>query len=180
LGHATPWGALSYLLVPLKLIIEARGRAEFTVAGLQTPSALAAILGALGGAFLGMHLLITSSLTFGYPVRIGAVSEYLGSAAYDVGLSAVTAEWLFRGALFSAWWRQWAFAPAAALSSGLAVIRYVVDPNLPPAVEVWLGAAFYTGLLGVGTCALRSWSRSLVPGYLATAMFFLAYRSLGH
>lgn len=180
LGHATPWGAIAYLLVPPLLIVEARGQREISGAGLQRPTALAAILGLLGGAFLGVHLLITSSLTFGYPVRIGAVSEYLGAASYDVGLSALTAEWLFRGALFSAWWRRWAFASAATLSSAMAVIRYVVDPNLPPAVEVWLGAAFYTGLLGATACALRAWSGSLVPGYLATAMFFLAYRSLGH
>ena len=44
----------------------------------------------------------------------------------------------------------------------------------------WLGAAFYTGLVGVAACALRAWSQSLLPGYLATLVFFLAYRALGH
>jgi hypothetical protein len=32
----------------------------------------------------------------------------------------------------------------------------------------------------VAACALRAWSQSLLPGYLATLTFFLAYRALGH
>jgi hypothetical protein len=96
------------------------------------------------------------------------------------GNQALTAEWLFRGALFSTAWRRWAFAPAVGLSSGLAVLRYVLDPYLPSAPEVWLGAALYTGLIGMAACALRAWSQSLLPGYLATLAFFLAYRALGH
>ena len=60
------------------------------------------------------------------------------------------------------------------------MLRYVLDPILPAAPEVWLGAALYTGLLGVAACALRAWSQSLLPGYLATVTFFLAYRALGH
>jgi hypothetical protein len=174
------WGPLAYLAVPVAVCAEARGRAEFVAAGLAWPTLRAAALGLAGGAFLGIHLLITSSLTFGYLVRIDAVGAYWAAAAYDVGISALTAEWLFRGALFSTTWRRWAFAQAAGFSSALAVLRYVLDPALPTAPEVWLGAALYTGLLGVGACALRAWSRSLLPGYLATLAFFLAYRALGH
>lgn len=179
LSHSARWGACAYLAVPIALLWEARRRPELIAAGMRRPPALAAVVGILGGAFLGLHLLITASLTFGYAVRLGAPSEYLAAAAYDAGLSAVTAEWLFRGAIFSLAWRRAAFGVAAALSSGLAVGRYVIDPHLPGTVEVWLGAAFYMGLLSAGACALRAWSRSLVPGYLATVMFFLAYRTLG-
>ena len=174
------WGPLAYLAVPVAVWAAAGGRPEFAAAGLVWPTARAAALGLAGGIFLGIHLLITSSLTFGYLVRIDAARAYWGAAAYDVGISALTAEWLFRGALFSTAWRRWAFAPAVGVSTGLAVLRYVLDPILPPASEVWLGAAFYTGLLGVAACALRAWSQSLLPGYLATVTFFLAYRSLGH
>ena len=174
------WGPLAYLAVPVAVCVEARGRAEFAAAGLAWPTLRAAALGLAGGAFLGIHLLITSSLTFGYLVRIDTAGAYWAAAAYDVGISALTAEWLFRGALFSTTWRRWAFAPAAGFSTALAVLRYVLDPTLPAAPEVWLGAALYTGLLGVAACALRAWSQSVLPGYLATLTFFLAYRALGH
>jgi hypothetical protein len=138
------------------------------------------LLGAAAGSFLGAHLLATSALTFGYEVRIDSLAAYLAAAAYDAGVSALTAEWLFRGALFSEWWRRWSFAMAAGLSTALAIVRYLVDFNLPAATEAWLGAAFYTGLLGVAACALRAWSQSLLPGYLATLGFLLAYRALEH
>jgi hypothetical protein len=174
------WGALAYPAVPVALCVEAGGRAEFAAAGLSWPQPRAAALGLAGGVFLGIHLLVTSSLTFGYPIRIDAAGAYWAAAAYDIGISALTAEWLFRGALFCTAWRRWAFAPAVVLSTGLAVLRYVLDPNLPAAPEVWLGAALYTGLIGVAACALRAWSQSLLPGYLATVTFFLAYRALGH
>jgi hypothetical protein len=180
LSRLGAWGALAYLAVPVAVCAEARGRAEFAAAGLAWPTLRAAALGLAGGAFLGIHLLITSSLTFGYLLRIDAAEAYWAAAAYDVGISALTAEWLFRGALFSTTWRRWAFAPAVGFSTGLAVLRYVLDPILPAAPEVWLGAALYTGLLGVTACALRAWSQSLLPGYLATVVFFLAYRALGH
>jgi hypothetical protein len=180
LSRLGAWGPLAYLAVPVAVCAEARGRAEFAAAGLAWPTVRAAALGFAGGAFLGIHLLITSSLTFGYLVRIDTAGAYWAAAAYDVGISALTAEWLFRGALFSTTWRRWAFAPAVGFSTALAVLRYVLDPTLPAAPEVWLGAALYTGLLGVVACALRAWSQSLLPGYLATLTFFFAYRALGH
>lgn len=179
-SRLSPWAAVLYLLVPVALVAEARRCPGVAAMGLRCPPLRAALLGAGAGAFLGAHLLATSALTFGYEVRIDSVGGYLASAAYDAGVSALTAEWLFRGALFSVWWRQWPFAGAAGLSTGLAVLRYLSDLNLPPATEAWLGAAFYTGLLGVAACALRAWSQSLVPGYLATLAFLLAYRALGY
>jgi len=174
------WAPLAYLIVPAAVLTETRGRAEFTASGLAWPDLGAATLGVAGGAFLGIHLLVTSSLTFGHLVRVDEAGAYWTAAAYDVGISALTVEWLFRGALFSTAWRCWAFAPAVAFSTGLTVLRYVLDPNLPATPEVWLGAALYTGLIGAAACALRAWSRSLLPGYLMTVTFFLAYRALGH
>ncbi len=180
IGRMGAWGSLAYLVVPVALLAEARRRPGLAIAGLSWPRPRAAALGLGAGIFLGGHLLTTSWSTFGYVVRIDSPAEYLAAAAYDIGLSALTAEWLFRGALFSWWWRRGSFALAAGLSSGLAILRYLLDLNLPSATEAWLGAAFYTGLLGVAGCALRAWSRSLVPGYLATVAFLLAYRTLGH
>jgi len=172
------WAPLAYLAVPVALIAELRRRGDLRSIGIAWPPVRGALVGLAVGAFLGVHLLVAASRTFGHGVRVDAPGAYLGAIAYDVGLSALTAEWLFRGALFSRWWRQWPFGTAAALSVGCAVLRYVLDPNLPPAVEMRLGAAFYTGLLGWTACSLRAWSGSLLPGYLATATFFLAYRAL--
>ena len=174
------WAPFAYLLVPIALLAEANARADFRACGFVWPDLRAAALGLAGGLFLGLHLLVTSSLTFGHLVRVDSASTYWAAAAYDLGVSAPTAEWLFRGAVFSTAWRCWAFAPAVALSTGLAVLRYVLDPNLPGSPEVWVGAALYTGLIGVAACALRAQSGSLLPGYLMTATFFLAYRALGH
>jgi len=49
---------------------------------------------------------------------------------------------------------------------------------LPNALEVAAGVIFYLTLLGLASCALRAWSGSLLPGYLATLAFFAAYRTL--
>ena len=70
------------------------------------------------------------------------------------------------------------FWPAAALATGLSLLRYLLDPALPHAVEARVGAVFYLGLVGLIACALRAWSGSLVPGYLAALGFFAAYRTL--
>jgi hypothetical protein len=180
LSRATAWGAALYAIVPIALVAEARRWRQSTSAGIVRPKAIAVVLGAAAGGFLGAHLLITSALTFGYVVRIESAGAYLGAIAYDVGASALSAEWLFRGALFSRWWRYWPFAPAAALSTACTVLRYLLDPNLPVAVETRLGAIFYMGLLSFASCALRAWSGSLVPGYLATVAFFVAYRTLSN
>ncbi len=180
LGRVPTWGALAYLVVPMALLVEMGRRPEAIAAGLTWPRLRPVLLGLAAGTFLGAHLVVSSSLTFGYAVRVDATGPYLAAVAYDIGLNALTAEWLFRGALFSRWWRRWAFGSAAALSIACAVLRYLLDPNLPPAVEVRLGAVFYIGLLGFSACALRAWSGSVVPGYLATTAFFLVYRALSN
>ena len=180
LSRVSMWGPAAYLILPIALLAEGRREPEVAMAGLTWPRLSSVALGLAAGAFLGVHLLIAASLTLGYVVRIDAMSDYLAAVAYDVGVSALTAEWLLRGALFSRWWRQWPFGLAAGLSTACAVIRYVLDPNLPNTVDARLGAVFYMGLLGFGACALRAWSGSLIPGYLTTVAFFLAYRTLSN
>jgi len=179
-ARVSPAGALAYLLVPLVLARDAGPwRSRLERMGWRPPDASRAILlGAATGTFLGLHLMIAASLTLGYAVGVPGASRYLAALAYDVGANALTAEWLFRGALFSALWRRWSFWPAAAVSTACALVRYLLDPALPQAVEAMAGATFYLSLLGLACCALRAWSGSLLPGYVATVAFFAAYRML--
>jgi hypothetical protein len=175
----TTWGGLLYLLVPLVVFRDAARVPALQDAGVRlTAGHRPLALGLAAGAFLGCHLLLTASLTLGYAIRLGDAMAYVSLAAYDAGANALTAEWLFRGALFSRAWRRWDFWPSAALSTALAVGRYLFDPTLPSTLEVKVGAVFYMSLLGVTGCALRASSASLLPGYLATLVFFLAYRML--
>src|SRR5262249_24362655 len=95
-----------------------------------------------------------------------------------VGANALTAEWLFRGALFSQGWRRWEFWPAAAVSTSLVVVRYLADPALPHTIEARVGAGFYIALLGFAACALRAGSGSLLPGCLGRLTFFASSRML--
>src|SRR6266481_2424831 len=173
-------GALAYLLVPLVLARYAgRWRGLLGRVGWRAPCRpRALLLGAAAGTFLGLHLLITARMTLGYTVSVPDAGSYLTALAYDIGASALTAEWLFRGAIFSTLWWRWSFWPAAAASTGCALVRYLLDPSLPRAVEAMAGAAFYLVLLGLASCALRAWSGSLLPGYVATVAFFVAYRML--
>jgi len=174
----SPWGALLYLLAPIVLFVHARQDPAFRRLGVTRPSLRASIFGVAAGASLSAHLLLSASLTLGYAVRMSHLGEYLAAAAYDIGASGLSAEWLFRGAILSRCWQRWEFWPAAGVSTALAVVRYLLDPALPSAVEVRVGAVFYTALLGVSACALRAASGSLLPGYLATVVFFLGYRLL--
>ena len=176
----SPAGALAYLLVPLVLSRDAaRWRGCLARIGWRAPREPYAILvGAAAGTFLGLHLLIAASLMLGYAVSMPGGGRYLAALAYDVGANGVTAEWFFRGAIFSALWRRWSFWPAAAASTGCALVRYLLDPALPQAIEMMAGATFYLSFLGFACCALRAWSGSLAPGYVATVAFFAAYRML--
>lgn len=179
LGRLFPWGALAYLLVPGAVVWQARSIGILRRAGVTRPAdARPIVIGLAAGAFLGGHLLISASLTLGYPVRVGSPSGYLAAVAYDVGANACSAEWLFRGALFSRWWRAWSLWPAVAASTAVGLGRYLLDPLLPRTAEMIAGAVFYLALLGVSCALLRAWSGSLLPGYLAAVVFFAAYRAL--
>ena len=175
----TIWGGVLYLVPPVLLLRAGAQHPALRNMGVGLEGGLKPLaLGLAAGALLGAHLLISASLTLGYSVRVTDPSQYLAAAAYDLGASALSAEWLFRGALFSRWWRRWEFWPAASASTALAVGRYLLDPALPATLEVRAGAVFYMALLGYSSCALRASSGSLLPGYLATVAFFLAYRML--
>jgi hypothetical protein len=179
LARLSPWGGLALLAVPVVLLRECRALpvpARAGVLGPTRPRHLA--VGVAAGAFLGAHLLVTSSRTFGYSVSVASLAGYATALAYDVGANALSAEWLFRGALFSHWWRHWGFLGAAGTATALSLTRYLLDPALPPTAEARAGALFYLAALGLAGAVLRAWSGSLVPGYLAAIAFFAAYRTL--
>lgn len=179
LGHLLSWGSLAFLLLPPLLVHECRGHPTLRRIGFLAPARPVTLLVGLGvGAFLGVHLLITSSLTFGYAISVVSVAAYASAVAYDVGANSLSAEFLFRGALFSHWWRHWGFWGAAAVSTALTLLRYLLDPALPEAPEARAGAIVYLVALALGAAVLRAWSGSLVPGYLASVAFFAAYRAL--
>jgi hypothetical protein len=176
-ARVTTGGPLAFLLVPAVLIHETRGVPAMRAIGMDGARPIHLLTGLAAGSFLGLHLLLTASLTFGYRVHASAAA-YASALAYDVGANVLSAEWLFRGALFTACWRRSSFWPAALATTGLAVVRYLLDPALPPAAEARAGAIFYLGLVGLVACALRAWTGSLLPGYLTGLAFFAAYRTL--
>lgn len=177
-ARLVPWGALAFALMPLLLLLEVRRRPALRALGLVGCRPRHALAGLAAGGFLGAHLLITASLTFGHRAHTSSLAAYALALAYDVGANVLSAEWLFRGAVFSWCWRRSSFWPAALVSTALALLRYLADPALPPAAEALAGAVFYLGLVGLVGCALRAWSGSLLPGYLAGLAFFAAYRTL--
>lgn len=176
LGAAlVPFGELAYLAAPLWLW---RARAWLPGLGLaRAPIGLVAA-GATFGVVLGVHLLVTASLTLGYGVRTPTIAELAPWLAYDVGANVLTTEAFFRGALFDRAQRRWPFAPAAALVTAGCLARYLVDPLLPHSVEVTAGAIFYLTLLSAGNCWLYWRGGSIVPGAAASIVFFAAYRLL--
>ncbi len=177
-ARIVPWGAGGFALMPLLLLFEAHRRPALRGLGMVLCRPRHALVGLAAGGFLGAHLLITASLTFGHRVHSSSLAAYAGALAYDVGANVLSAEWIFRGAVFSWLWRRSSFWPAALVSTALALVRYLLDPALPHAVEARAGAVFYLGLVGLIGCALRAWSGSLFPGYLAGLAFFAAYRTL--
>jgi hypothetical protein len=179
LGRLTPWGGLALIAVPAVLLHECRRHPVLARIGVLGPTHRGSLaIGIAVGAFLGAHLLVTSSRTFGYTVSVATLSGYVTALAYDVGANALSAEWLFRGALFSHWWRHCGFWGAAGTATALSLTRYLLDPALPPTPEARAGALFYLAALGFAGAVLRAWSGSLVPGYLAAVAFFAAYRTL--
>ena len=177
-GRLGPWGPIAFLLIPIALLIEAHRRPEIRAIGLAGGRVSQALTGVAAGGFLGVHLLLTASRTFGYRTHVSSLATYLDALAYDAGVNVLSAEWLFRGAVFSLLWRRWSFWPAALLATALGIARYLLDPALPHAPEARAGAVFYLGAVGLAACALRAWSGSLLPGYAAALAFFAAYRTL--
>jgi hypothetical protein len=171
-----PVGALGYLLTPLWLW---RRRTRFRAFGLVTPPSPSLMLAGVAlGAVLGLHLMLTASLTLGYRIVRPAAAELGPWLAYDIGANVLAAECFFRGGLFDRAQRRWSFATAAALSTAACIARYLVDPLLPRTLEVAAGAAFYVALLSVSNCWLYRRSGSVMPGLAAGCVFFAVYRLL--
>jgi hypothetical protein len=168
----SPWAAPAYAAVPVWLA--SRRPAWLGPTAWRPASAVAG--GAAFGLLLGVHLLVTTSLTLGYRVRTGPVAELVAWWAYDLGANVLAAEVFFRAALFTRAYRRWALAPAAALATGATVVRYLADPLLPRSVGVAAGAVFYIALLGAGNCWLVARTGRLGPPLVAAALFFGAYR----
>lgn len=177
-ARLVPWGALAFAAMPPLLLIEVHRGPGLRALGLVGCRLRHALAGLAAGGFLGAHVLITASLTFGHRGHPSSVGDYASALAYDVGANVLSAEWLFRGAVFSWCWRRTSFWPAALVSTALALVRYLLDPALPHAPEARAGAVFYLGLVGLVACALRAWSGSMLPGYLAGLAFFAAYRTV--
>lgn len=175
----TPWGCLAYLLPPLAVALVTLRHPECRRMGLALRADWRALArGAAIGGFLGAHLLLSASRTFGYPVRLNPPGSYLTDVLYDVGANVLSSECFFRGTLFNRWQRRWSFWPAAVAVTGLSVLRYLADPALPRAVETMAGAIFYLALLSLSGCALLRSSGSLLPSLAAALVFFSAYRML--
>ena len=174
-----PWGCLAYLLPPLVLAHVAFRHPECGRMGLALRADWRVLArGAVVGGFLGAHLLLSASRTFGYPVRLDPPASYLTDVLYDVGANVLSAECFFRGTLFNHWQRRWSFWPAALAVTGLSVLRYLVDPALPRVLELMVGAIFYLALLSLSGCALLRSSGSLLPSLAAALAFFSTYRML--
>lgn len=175
----SPWGAFAYTFVPLTLWALGRRQTLLRRIGWSWPEDNRAwLLGAGAGLFLGTHLLLSASRTFGYPIRLTPVQPVLVAIAYDAGANVLSAELCFRGALFNFWQRRWGFWAGAILSTAIYLLRYVGDPAFPPTLEVLAGLVFYLALLSVTSCAILALSGSLLPSTLAALFFFAAYRTL--
>jgi hypothetical protein len=167
------WGALAYVAVPLWL---AYRRPAWLAPSRRDALAIAG--GATFGLLLGGHLVVCSWLTFGYRLYSGSLATLAGWWAYDLGANVLAAEAFFRGALFEHTYRRWSFPAAAAVATGASVLRYLADPLLPHSLGIMAGAAFYTALLGAGSCWLLARTGTLLPGAVAGVCFFAAYRML--
>lgn len=174
-----PWGGLAYLLPPLALAFLVRRQPELRRIGLTGSGGWRALaLGGIVGGFLGGHLLLSASRTWGYAVRVSPPGPYVSGVLYDLGANVPSAECFFRGTLFNGWQRRWGFWRGALAATGLVLLRYLFDPALPRTLEAAAGAVFYLSLLSLSGCALLWYSGSLGPSMGASLAFFSAYRML--
>jgi len=171
----SPFGVIAYLAAPVWLCLQ---RDRLPAFGLTRPPIGICAAGAALGALLGAHLLLTSSLTLGYGVRVPTTAHLISWLAYDAGANVLTTEAFFRGALLDRAQRRRPFAMSSALVTLLCLARYLVDPLLPHNLEVMAGAVFYLTLLSLANCWMYWRSGSIVPGIAAGVAFFACYRLL--
>jgi hypothetical protein len=178
-ASATPVGAVLYLSPGLVIAHLAR-RGRLTRAGLGVACPWQAVVGGgLIGAMLAGHLIVSGSLTFGYRPAFVVTPALLGAIAYDIGLQVPATELFLRGAVFNRAQRHASFVIATAVTTLLAVARYLVDPLLPASAALVLGMVFYVSVLSVAACWLFARHGSLAPALGASTVFFVAYRLLG-
>lgn len=172
-----PRAAIFYLASPVWLtVLTISGRLE--VLGLRSQIPVGgSLLGFAAGLMLGGHMLLAAAVTFGH--RVTTDSLVLTAIAYDAGANVPSSELFFRGALFNRLQRRWSFAAAVTVATAMSLLRYLVDPLLPRAPEVILGTLVYVTLLSVINAWLLWWSGSLLPGLVASFVFFAAYRMVG-
>ncbi|HLC40596.1 MAG TPA: CPBP family glutamic-type intramembrane protease [Methylomirabilota bacterium] len=172
-----PWWGWSLITLPVWLGFLSTREPAIRTLGLRLPHERWMLpAGAAIGGLLGVHLLVAASRALGYRVALFPLGPVLANLSYDLGVNLVTAELLFRGALFGDWWRRYGFWPAAVLSTSFSVLRYLIDPRLPGQLDALAGASFYLFLLGIAGCMLVRLSGSLFPSALASLFFFAAYR----
>jgi hypothetical protein len=139
----------------------------------------ALFVGLAVGTLLGAHVLLSALRTLGHRPHVDDLDRVVAALGYDVGANVLAAECFFRGALFERARRRWSFTFAVVVSTGAALVRYLLDPLLPGALEIRVGAVFYLTLLGIANCVLLARFGTLVPGYAGGIAFFTAYRLLG-
>jgi hypothetical protein len=172
-----PGGALAFLAVPIWLLV-LRARSHGWPGWGSTPMA-PTCLGLAIGLALGGHLLVSAGLTRGYRVRSDGLGAWLAAVAYDVGANVPSSELAFRGVLFDRLVRRAPLVAATAVTTGVYLVRYLVDPRLPLHVETVAGALAYLSLLSVANCWLHWRTGHLAPPLAAALGFFAAYRALG-
>ena len=172
-----PLGGLAYLAPTLRLArLASGGRLRRLGLGLPYPRG-ALVLGALAGAFLGVHLMVSAALTVGYRPRLD-LEAYGAWVLFDLGAHVPATEAFFRGALFDRLQRRWSLGVATLVASAATVIRYLVDPLLPHVAELVVGAVLYISLLSAASCWLYWRYGALAPGMAAALVFFAAFRIL--
>jgi len=169
-----PRAAIFYLASPLWLTFLAlSGRLRALGLRWEMPVG-GSLLGLAAGLTLGGHMLLAAAVTFGH--RVTTDGLVLAAIAYDAGANVPSSELFFRGALFNRLQRRWSFAAAVTVATAVGLLRYLVDPLLPRAPEIIVGTLVYVTLLGVINAWLLWWSGSLLPGLVASLVFFAAYR----
>jgi CAAX prenyl protease-like protein len=153
----------------------ARARRAF---GLRSVGWRALAGGAVIGGALGAHVLVGASLTFGYRISAAPGQRLLTWLTYDLCVNVPLTEGLLRGVLFDRAYRRWPLPAATAVSAAAGVVRYLLDPRLPPTIEAAVGAVFYMALLGAINCWLVARTGSVLPAFASAAAFFAGWRLL--
>jgi hypothetical protein len=154
-------------------------RGQLLAIGVRGASRSALFIGALAGAVLGGHVLVSATLTLGYRPRDDGLAAWLLAIAYDAGLNVPAAELFIRGVVFDRFQRQGSFATGAIVATVAYLARFLSDPRLPATVEVFAGATLYLTLLSLVNSWLFWRSGSVVPTVTSALIFFAAYRLLG-